>query len=171
MKPEKEKMPKDKLALREVVPYLSLPSHMSKNVNLWDFKQRKNLVIIFHHGKQCNHCSEKLKKLAKIYKNIQELEAEVLAVSFDGFSEAKKQAEMDDIPFPLLSDLSGETTERFTYTDLFKNAPVPSIFITDRFGELRFQKIADEAEDLPSEVEILSWLLLIQTECPECSHL
>lgn len=102
---------------------------------------------------------------------MQSLETEVLGVSFNDASKAKKQAELDGIPFPLLSDLDGETTERFTHIDYAKNAPFPSVFITDRFGELRYQKIATEAESLPGEEEILSWLLLIQTECPECPHL
>ncbi|NWF86708.1 redoxin domain-containing protein [Candidatus Bathyarchaeota archaeon] len=171
MKREKENGFEGRLILREVVPYLNLPSHKNNNVNLWDFKQRKNIVIIFHHGMACASCRNKLKKLAKVYNIMQSLETEVFGVSFNNTSETKKQTELDGISFLLLSDLDGETTERFTYVDKARNAPFPSVFITDRFGELRYQKIAREAEDLPGEEEILSWLLLIQTECPECSHL
>lgn len=148
-----------------------MPSNRDGYVNLWDFKQKKNLVIIFHHGTSCNACRNKLRKLARIYKALQGLEAEVLAVSFDNLKRAKEQAENDALPFPLLSDLSRETTERYTYVDEAGNAPFPSIFTTDKFGALRYQKTTEEAENLPSEEEILSWLLLIQTECPECSHL
>ena len=75
------------------------------------------------------------------------------------------------MPFHLLSDETGETTVTFTYTDIKNNVPFPSIFIADRFGVLRYQKIVSEAHELLEGKDILSWLLLIQTECPECSHL
>ncbi|MGB9853764.1 MAG: redoxin domain-containing protein [Candidatus Bathyarchaeales archaeon] len=171
MKIEEKATLQPKLELQEVVPYLNLPSNKGTNVNLWDFKQRKNLVLIFHHGRACSYCRNKLKELAEYYKEIQTLEAEILAVSFDNLEDAKVQGEEDELPFPLLSDRRGATTERFTFIDQSKNMPFPAIFITDRFGALRHQKITEEAADLPSAVEILSGLLLIQIECPECSHL
>ncbi|MEM2514288.1 MAG: redoxin domain-containing protein [Candidatus Bathyarchaeia archaeon] len=86
---------KPKLELQEVVPYLNLPSNNGLNVNIWDFKQRKNLVLVFHHGKACSHCRNKLKELAKEYKEIQFLEAEVLAVSFGNIEDLKDQAKDD----------------------------------------------------------------------------
>jgi len=160
-----------KLNLEEVVPHLDLPSNLGRNISLWDFKQRKNLVIFFHHGVGCSHCSKKLAELAKKYGEVNELDAEVLAISFDRLDKLKEYAEKAQIPFPLLSDGDGEATERFTYKNESETTPLPSIFITDRFGALRYQKIAEEAGDLPNVEEVLSWLLLIQCECPECSHL
>lgn len=171
MKRKKEANVQPKLELQEVVPYLNLPSSKGTNVNLWDFKQRKNLVLIFHHGRVCPHCREKLKELAEVYKEIQALEAEILAVSFDNFEDAKKQGEEDELPFPLLLDQSGATTERFTFIDKSRSLPFPTVLITDRFGALRYQKITEEAIDLPNAIEILRWLIFIESECPECSHL
>jgi len=161
----------EKLKLGEVVPYLSLPSSKNGNVSVWDLRQKKNLVIVFHHGNNCMHCSAKLKELAEAYTNFEELEAEILAVSFDSQKKLKSYAKTMGIPFHLLSDETGETTERFTYKDPKMNGPFPSIFITDRFGVLRHQEIVFEAHELLDVKEILSWLLLTQTECPECSHL
>lgn len=42
MKTEKENTFENKLALREVVPYLNLPSHKNNNVNLWNFKKKES---------------------------------------------------------------------------------------------------------------------------------
>jgi len=161
----------EKLVLYGVVPYLNLPSTRNGKVNLWDLKQTKNLVIFFHHGVECAPCQAKLKELAQAYDRVKELEAEVLAVSFDILEKLKSYAQGRAIPFPLLSDQTGETAESFTHKDSKRNAPFPSIFITDRFGALRYQKITSESHELPDAKEILDWLLLIQTECPECSHL
>jgi len=161
----------EKLKLHEVIPYLDLPSNKRGNINLSDFKQKKKLVIIFHHGSKCAQCAQKLKELAQIYPKVEELEAEIIAVSFDSIAEARNDARESEIPFPLLYDSGGEATERFTYIDESRHTPYPSLFITDRFGVLRYQKIVHEADALPHGKEILDWLLLIQTECPECSHL
>ncbi|MBS7644574.1 MAG: redoxin domain-containing protein [Candidatus Bathyarchaeia archaeon] len=160
-----------KLRFQEVVPYLNLPSNKGTDVNLWNFKQRKNLVIIFHHGRSCINCRNKLKELSKVYREIQSLEAEVVAVSLDNLEDSEIQGEEDELPFPLLSDRYGVNSEKYTYIDKSRGTLFPAVFITDRFGALRHQKIAEEATDLPEAVEILSELLLIQVECPECSHL
>lgn len=40
----------EKLRVNEVVPYLRLPSSRDGCINLWDLKQKRNLVIFFHHG-------------------------------------------------------------------------------------------------------------------------
>jgi len=167
----KRKFLSSKIEAGVLLPYLDLPSNRDGSVNLWDFKQKKNLVIIFHHGIGCSDCRRKLRDLAEVYVKAKDFEAEFLAVSFDSPAEGIKQGEEDRLPFPLLSDLDGEATGRFTHVDAAKKAPYPSIFISDRFGVLRYQKVAEEAEDLPAGKEILDWLLLIECECPECSHL
>jgi len=149
----------DKLSLGEVVPYLSLPSSKG-DINLWNFKQKKNLVIFFYHGTYCVHCVSRLKELAEAYPKFKELDTEILAVSFDNPEKLEAYAKRIRIPFPFLSDRTGETTERFTYKDAENKVPLPSIFITDRFGVLRYQEIAFEAHELTDVNDILSWLLL-----------
>ncbi len=160
-----------KLNLSEVIPLLKLPSNRNRDVNTWDLKQKRNLVIFFNHGVKCGQCMKKAIALAKVYETMKELETEVLSVSFDALSDLRATAILRDIPFPMLSDLRREMTEKFTYVHLSRNGPHPSIFITDRYGELRKQEISDEADQLLSEAEVLSWLRLIENECPECSHL
>jgi len=161
----------EKLKVNEVVPYLRLPSNRDGDINLWDLKQKRNFVIFFHHGIDCSHCTAKMKELEQAYDNTVELEAEIFAVSFDNLSELRNYAQNAGIKFHLLSDKTGEITEAFTCKDTARTAPCPSIFVADRFGVLRYQKLGSEADELPSKEEILSWLLLIQSECPECSHL
>ncbi|MCX8183392.1 MAG: peroxiredoxin family protein [Crenarchaeota archaeon] len=81
MKVEKKAAVELKLEFQELVPFLNLPSNRCLYINFWDFKQRKSLILIFHHGKSCPYCIVKLKELAKIYRDIQDLDGEVLAVS------------------------------------------------------------------------------------------
>lgn len=163
----------EKLKLYQVLPYLSLPSNKkdNKNVTVWDFKQRKNLVLFFHHGFKCPYCSAKLKEIEAVYTKIQEEEAEVLAVSFDSVKDAEAYAEKEGIKFPLLTDVKSGDSAAFTDVDESKQALYPTLLITDRFNALRYQKTVEEADKLPPVKEIVDWLDLIQLECPECSHL
>jgi len=122
-------------------------------------------------GTTCPHCAAKLEEFALEYAKFWELEAEILAISFDNIEKLNAYGSKLNIPFYLLSDEAGESTEKFTHVDVERKAPCPSIFTTDRFGALRHQEIASEAHELLDTGDILSWLLLVQTECPECSHL
>lgn len=162
-----------KLKEGEVVPHFKLPSSKDIDIDLWDYKQRKNLVIIFYHGSGCIFCQRKLGEYARIHRKAKEFRylAEILAVSFDDSRETKKYVKKASLPFPVLSDVKEEITEKYTYKDEIRRSPSPSIFITDRFGTLHYQKITREADDLPDGEEVLDWLLGINMDCPECSHL
>ncbi len=159
-----------KLKLRQEIPYFSLPSSGGKEVSLWDYKQKKNLIIVFHHGSKCARCQKKLEEYAEVYERAEKLDAE-LAISSDTPREIEGYLKKVPLPFPLLSDSDGKVAAQFTYIDSQRNAPFPSIFITDRFGELHYQKIVSEADELPSGDEVLDWFLFIQIQCTECSHL
>lgn len=60
----------------------------------------------------------------------------------------------------MLSDTSGKATALYTYIDEARNGPFPSIFIADRYGELRKQEIANEADQLLSEQELVAFCCL-----------
>jgi len=161
----------DKLKTREEAPYFSLPSSRKEEISLWQFKQKRNLIIIFYHGSKCTLCQKKLEEYSKIYEQAKELEAEILAISFDSTNEIEDYMRKIPLPFPVLSDNKQEVAEKYTYKDYQRNSPVPSVFITDRFGVLYYQKISREATELPSGKEILDWLIFMNIQCPECSHL
>ena len=104
-----------KLKLKEILPYLDLPSNGGVNINLWDFKQKKNLVVFFNHGLSCSRCIRKLSELALMYKDTQHEDAEIISVSFDKMEDLERYAEDSRISFPLLSDVEGSATEMFTH--------------------------------------------------------
>lgn len=81
-----------KLESRKAIPIFELSLNKGKTINLWDFKQLKNLLIIFHHGSQCSICRNKLRKIAKVYSELRKLETEVLAVSTESLEKVKEQA-------------------------------------------------------------------------------
>jgi len=158
-----------KLLSGEVVPPFDLPSTTRKTISPWRYKQKKNLVIFFHHGGGCGFCRKKLVELAGIYNRLKDQEAEVLAVSLDSLEENGIVVRQLKLPFPMLSDPKGETVEQ--YTSIEGNRLLPGVFITDRYGGLFRQEVKEEATDLLDADEIVEWLKFIESQCPECSHL
>lgn len=158
-----------RLRIHELVPPFTLPSTRGKEVRLWDYKMRKNLVILFYRGDGCSRCKEKLKVFAEHYGELVKLEAEMLAISADGLEGTRAVSAELGLPYPLLSDPEGRVIEKYTFWRKDAKAALPSVFVTDRYGTLYHQLIADETTGLPDLKEILSWLQFIQSQCPECS--
>lgn len=156
-----------KLKEQKVVPHVKLPSSRGDVVDSWDFKQVKNLVIVFYHGHGCEVCKKKLEEYNKVYPQMKDFRfsGEILAISYDSMDQIKKYLQSASIDFPLLSDTEKKVTEKFTYEDNSRKAPFPSIFITDEYGALWHQKIVKEADQLPSGKEILDWSFSINCEC------
>lgn len=112
-----------------------------------------------------------LKELSEAYPKFQELGAELLAISSDSITKLRAFAKEVRIPLHLLSDENGEAAVSFTCWNSEESVAFLPVFIADRFGVLRYQQIVSEAHELIDVKEMLNWLFLIQTECPECSHL
>lgn len=130
---------------------------------------RKNLVILFHHGSNCSVCREKLKDFADHYREFADLETEILAISLEDEEDTEILRIELDLPYPLLTDPEGRTTEKYTCWQRDTRAPLPSVFVMDRYATLVFQQIANEITGLTDRKEILSWLNFIQSQCPEHS--
>ena len=158
-----------RLGIHELVPLFTLPSTQGGGVKLWDYKMRKNLVILFYHGSDCTPCREMLTMFAENYDELAGLETGVLAISSDSLGRGEELSAECGLPYPLLSDPEGSVIGKYTYWDADRAAALPSIFVTDRYGTLYYQFISDEATALPPLEEILSWLEFIQSQCPECS--
>lgn len=158
-----------RLRIHELIPPFTLPSTQGKEVKLWDYKMRKNLVILFYHGDGCSRCKEKLKMFAEHYGELVKSESEILAISADDLEGTRALSAELRLPYPLLSDPEGRVIEKYTYWRKDTKAALPSVFVTDRYGALYYQFIADETTGLPDLEEILSWLGFIQSQCPECS--
>jgi peroxiredoxin Q/BCP len=136
---------------------------------VWDYKMRKNLVILFYHGSVCSSCRERLKTFAARYEELVKLETEILAISSEGAEISRRLSAELGLPYPLLSDPEGRAIEAYTYWGVSRRTALPSIFVTDRYGTLHYQCIADEVTRIPNPEEVLSWIEFIQSQCPECS--
>ena len=136
-----------------------------------DYKQRRNLVLIFFRSVDCLKCRQLLREIAAHYGEYQQMEAEVLAISADKINHLRQLAQDLELPFPVLMDSDGivselhlKQTEQFAETAALDAA----ILIADRWGAIFARKSVEKDRDLPAEAELREWLEFIEMQCEEC---
>ena len=134
---------------------------------MWDYKQKKSLVIAFLHA-GCQRCENFLGKLTARAAELAECEAVALVV----FAEAPPASLSENIPAPIVvaTDMSGRSQCAYLGDGAFGPAGQErvGVFVADRYGELYAQWVARGDEGLPGVGEVLEWLRQIQVACEEC---
>jgi peroxiredoxin len=137
----------------------------------WDYKQHRNLALLFFRSVECRKCRQLLREIAAHYGEYQQMEAEVLAISADEIDRLRQLAQDLALPFPVLTDSDGRVTDLYlkqTEQAAETAAPEVAVFVADRWGAIFTRKIAEEEHDLPAEAEIREWLEFIELQCEEC---
>lgn len=136
-------------------------------ITLNDFKGKKNIVLVFTRGfsgKLCPFCKTQTSRLIANYEEISKRDAEVLLVypgkreKLDQFIEAAKVSEksqVDRVPFPILLD---EDLEAVQFFDISDSLALPSTYVIDKDGKLRFAYVGNNPSDRPSLKAILEQL-------------
>ncbi len=156
------------LRTREIIPPLTLHSLDGRTVRAWDFKQKKNLVIVFLHA-DCAACEEYLRQIAADAAAWKENDATVL-VAFLG---SPSRASTDFLPENIIAGLdpSGRAANAFLGRDLLAPAGDArlGVFVTDRYGELIVQWEIGASHEFPIPGTIRTHLERIEIACDECS--
>jgi peroxiredoxin len=166
------RMHAEELKPGSMIPSFNLPvANRQGCLGPWDYKQRRNLVLVFFHADHCQACRGLLRELSEGYSEFQRLEAEVLAISQAEVETLRQLAHDLGLPFPVLSDRGGRVFDDYFggHERLRKIAPHGAgVFVADRWGSLFTMKIADRGHSLPGESEIREWLEFIEIQCEEC---
>lgn len=160
-----------KLSRGQLIPNFRLwAANEARQVGPWDYKQHRNLVLIFFRTLECLKCRQLLREISEHYHQYQQMEAEVLAISSDEVDYLRQWAQELALPFPVLSDSEGGVTDLYV-----KHSEQPgdtafetAIFVADRWGAVFSTRITEGDHDLPAEVEIRDWLEFIELQCEEC---
>ncbi|MBS3909999.1 MAG: peroxiredoxin family protein [Actinobacteria bacterium] len=150
-----------------MVPYFALTSTRGKEVTLWDFKQRKNLLLYFFNGADCRDCRHTLMRLRDDHSRFEQLSTEVIAIGVDEPAPLSALVDALHIPFPVLSDASGAVASKYGLLEKPSAKPMPSVFIADRYGALEASWVVERESELPDQDELLANLQLLELRCPE----
>ena len=140
----------------------NLPDAEGRPVQLWQYLQRNNVLLFFHHGVDCTTCVATLQELAAHSDAYHQQETVVLAIGPDQLAESQQLAAQLDHPFPLLSDPAEGIIAQ-------QGLDTPSLVIADRWGEIWKAWIGDADHQLPSAQDMLQWLVFIESQCEECT--
>ncbi len=158
---------KPKLKLGTVVPTFVLPSSLDRPIHLSSYKQKRNVVMLFGHSLNDSAVQGRIREFVDSYDQYREEDCEVLVVTRDDPRKLSEMADNNGYPFPLLSDVDGSVTNKYTYLDE-QGFTMPSLFVTDRYLSLFFQAIVSEVRDLPDQALIFQTVEYIQAQCQEC---
>ena len=100
------------LKIGDDAPPFTLPDSQGNQVNLSDYKN-KWLVLYFYPKDDTPGCTTEACHFRDDFKFLESLGAKVVGVSIDDSFSHKKFAEKYNLPFPLLSDSSGEVASRY----------------------------------------------------------
>lgn len=159
------------LLIGERIPAMILTDAAGKSVQMEKLFSEKPTILIFYRGGWCPYCNQQLSGLQEIEKQIIGLGYQIIAVSTDKPENLKASIEKGNLTYRLLSDADLALSKAMgivfkaptVYHKLLpvttggKNSdmllPVPSVFILNKKGEIRFEFIEpDFKERMSSEL-------------------
>lgn len=139
--------------LNKEAPDFELQNTKGEKVKLSDYKESKNVVVLFFPLAFTSTCTEELCHTRDNLKIYNSFEAEVLGISVDTFFTLKEFKDSQNLNFQLLSDFNKTVSKDYgvLYEDFFgmKGVSKRSVFIVDKEGIIRHSEILESANELP----------------------
>ena len=154
-------MPEDisPLLVGEKVPAMQLPDANGTMQNVNALIKAKPTILVFYRGGWCPYCTKQLSGLQEARESLEKMGYQLLAISTDSPEKLSETMGKQTLDYTLLSDADLNVTRAFGiafqapggYHNFLpqssggKNTelllPVPSVFILDRNGIIRFEHI------------------------------
>ena len=140
----------------DIIPIFTLPDNTGHLVSRTSYRGRKHLVLLCLADPMA--AEHYLGELARVADTISAASGALLVIAQG--SDNAVHRDRPPFPFPLLSDGNGATVARFLSPEVCNG-----LFVTDRYGELYYQALADSVDDLPRVSEIVDWVEAIDNQC------
>ena len=149
------------------MPSFQLSTADGRTFGTWGYKGRWNLVLYFVDNLSCPHCAEELRSLTEAYERLRDQQAEVLVIAPSSLDQTGGPVAALDMPFPVLVDADLIVYGRYGALE-YGGLPMAAVFVADRYGEIFAVSVSGPGHQLLTVDEILSWLRLVEIQCPEC---
>lgn len=159
----------------------TLQNHLGEDINLYEELEKGPVVLTFYRGSWCPFCNRQLKAYQEILSDIQNLGAQLIAISPQTPDNTLSMQEKNELEFQVLSDSRGIVSAKynvlFDVPDYLKAAyekidfdlesfngktnwvlPVPATFMIDETGEIRFNYVNPNFMTRLEPYDILSGL-------------
>jgi hypothetical protein len=151
----------------QMIPAIAVRGADGHTVHSWDFKQKKNIVVVFLRQEE-PATKQYVEKLLGCGGDLEELEARALVV-LDSLPVKEMQVGLPE-NLSLASDVTGRAQREYLGEEAYgpRGLELVGVFVADRFGELFAGWVKQSATELPGVREVLSVLHQIEMACEEC---
>ena len=129
------------LSIGDSIPSVSIKDLESNVVGLREIIKNKTAIIIFFRGGWCPFCNTHLSNLQEITRRLKKRDVPIVAISGEGVESSKQTKEKNSLSYQLYSDTNLDAASSF-HVAFLQNGnwklPVPSVFIADKNGIIRF---------------------------------
>ena len=163
------------LKVGQPIPAINLKSTSGATVSLEKLLKQQPTVLIFYRGGWCPYCNHHLAELADYEDKILAAGYQIVAVSPDSPENLSKTLDKNSISYTLLSDSRGELIKAmgiaykatFLYESIRSKGatgekldllPVPSLFVVDQKGIIRYEFVNPDYKVRMSGDELLDKL-------------
>jgi len=120
----------------DAAPDFELPSTQG-TLNLKDLTATKKVLLAFYTADSTPLCSSEVSVLKEDYELVQQMQAEVVAVSADSLDSHREFAEdLGGVPFPLVSDERLEAATAYGVVDEAGKRSRRAVFVIDKGGTI-----------------------------------
>lgn len=147
--------PFKELKVGDQAPSFTLKDQAGHTVRLEDFKEKKNVVLVFYPGDMTPGCTMQLCALRDDWPKFQNCETVVLGINHGDEESHRMFAKKHALPFPLLIDTRKKVSARYGALKTFFKAKVikRSVVIVNKEGKIVFLK-----RGMPKNSDILKSL-------------
>ncbi|MEM9351892.1 MAG: redoxin domain-containing protein [Planctomycetota bacterium] len=150
----------------EEIGELEFVDTAGERVKVSDYRGKKNVVLVFTRGFSgmlCPFCRTQSSRLVANYEEFVSRDAEILLIYPGGTEklETFKQAavaeheDVDEVPFPILLD---DGLDAVNFLNIGAALALPSTYILDKSGGVRFAYVGESPNDRPSVRAMLAEL-------------
>lgn len=146
------------ILIGSAVPSITLNDINGKTTSISNIIKDKPSIIVFYRGGWCPYCNAQLSELGKAEAEILKTGYQIIAISPDAAGELNKTLDKNELHYTLLSDEGGklakamgiafQAPEKYSkmlskYSDGANEGylPVPSVFVTDKDGNIVFEYV------------------------------
>jgi thioredoxin-dependent peroxiredoxin len=138
----------DLLTVGSAAPLFSLASSDGDTVKLLDFRDKKNIVLVFYPGDQTPGCTKQLCALRDDYSEFGKKDAVIFGVNPADVQSHRKFIEKQHYQFPLLVDEGKAVAKLYGTSGLFIKR---TVYVIDKKGIIIFAQ-----RGMPSDSTILA---------------
>jgi peroxiredoxin len=167
------------LKVGTTAPDATLPDALNKSVQLSALWQQGPLVLIFYRGGWCPYCNLELRAWQQQLSSLQNLGAQLVAVSPQTPDNSLSTAEKNELAFPVLSDSALQAASAFgvafemppelieLYSQVGNNLPVlngngqwvlpiPATYVIDRDGRIAYAHVEADYRERAEPADVLA---------------